>query len=115
MDAVVGVLEPAVSGAVTRHVCRARAPNRLRRRTPHITGVVVAHVERLTSRIAGRIVGPRCQLVLAAVPGPCVTGAGLGCLEPERRVGDDIEPWSRRRLSGPEDDDVLAPVLVEAA
>ena len=115
LDAVVEVLEAAVSGAVARDVGRVRAANRLRRRAPQLTAVVVADVERLARRIADRIVGPRRQLVLAAVPGPGVAGAGLGDLEPERRVGDDVEPRGGRRLARAEDDDVLAAVLVEPA
>ncbi len=115
LDAVVQMLEPAVPGAVTGDVGRLLAADRQRRRAPQLAGVVVADVDRLAHRVADGIVRPRRELVLAAVPRPGVAGARLGDLEPERRVGDDVQPRRRRRLSGAEDRDVLTPAVREAA
>ena len=115
LDAVVQVLEPAVAGTVTGDVGRFLAADRLGRRTPQLAGVVVPDVDRLAHRVADRVVGPRGELVLAAVPGPGVARPGLGDLEPERRVGDHVQPRRRGRLSRAEDRDVLAPAIGEAA
>ena len=43
--------------------------------TPDLAGFVVAHIESLARRVADRIVGPRSELVFAAVAGPSVTAA----------------------------------------
>ena len=109
------VLESAESGPVTGDVRRLLAADRLGRRTPQLAAVVVPDVDRLAHRIDDRVVRPRGELVFAAVPGPRVPRPGLGDLEPERRVGDDVEPGCRGGLSRAEDGDVLAPPIDEAA
>ena len=108
------VLEPAVPGTVTGDVRRLLAADRLGRRAPQLAAVVVPDVDRLAHRVADGVVGPRRELVLAAVPRPRVARPGLGDLEPERRVGDHVQPRRRGGLPGAEDRDVLAPVVGEA-
>ena len=72
-------------------------------------------VEGFACSIADGVVGPGRQLVLPAVLGPGVPTARLGHLEPERLVGDHVEPRGWRRLTGPEDGHVLTPIITEAA
>ena len=114
-DAVSHVLEAAVSGTVVGDVGRSLTPDRLRRRAPEVAGVVVADVEGFACWVADGVVGPRRQLVFPAVLGPGVPTAGLGHLEPERLVGDHVEPRSWGRLTGAEDRHVLTPIITEAA
>ena len=53
-DAVVDVLEPAVARAVTGDVGRSLEPDRLGRRAPQLTALVIADVDRLAHRVADR-------------------------------------------------------------
>ena len=115
VDAVSHVLEAAVSGTVVGDVGRPLTPDRLRGRAPEVAGVVVADVEGFACWVADGVVGPRRQLVFPAVLGPGVPTAGLGHLEPERLVGDHVEPGSWGRLTGAEDGHVLTPIITEAA
>ena len=114
-DPPVLVLEPAVAGTMPSHVRGVVEPDRRGRRTPELTRLVVADVDRLAHRVRDRIVGPRGELVLTAVAGPRVPGAGLRHQEAERGVGDDVQPRRRRRLARAEDRDVLAPAVGEPA
>ena len=109
------MFEPAVPGAVTDDVGRLFAPNRLSRRAPHLACVVIADIDGFADRVAHRIVRPWGELVLAAVLRPCVAGPGLGDLEAERLVGDDVQPRRRSGLARTEDGDVFAPVRGKAA
>ena len=65
-DSVMLVLEAAVPLAVTDEV-RAFVPYRQRRRAPDLPGLLVPHEEGFPARVADRVVGPRRELVLAAV------------------------------------------------
>ena len=114
LNAVVQVLEPAVSSAVVRDVRRFLTADRLGGRAPQLAAVVVADIDRLAHRVADGVVGPRGELVLAAVPRPRIARPGLGDLEPERLVGDHVQPGCWGGLSGAEDGDVLTPVACEA-
>ena len=109
------VVEAAVAHPVPRHVRRVLEADREGRRAPHRAVLVVPDVDRLPGRIGHRVVGPRRELVLAAVPPPGVPGARLRDGEPEGLVGDDVEPRRRRGLPGAEDRDVLPAVVGEPA
>ena len=110
------VLEAAVAGAVAGDVGRLRASDRLRRRAPELAGVVVADVDRLARRVADRVVGPRRELVLAAVARPRCSRTRTR--RPGTRTTELAITFSHGAgvdWPGPEDDDVLAPAVGEAA
>ena len=75
LDATGPVLEAGVAVAEARDVAGFLDADWQRRRCPQNVGLAIQQVERLADRIRYRIVGPRCQLVLAAVGSPRVAGA----------------------------------------
>ena len=66
-DAVAGMLEAAIAPTMTGDISRRGVADGNRCRTPDVAGFVVAHVESLARGVADRIVGPRGELVFAAV------------------------------------------------
>ena len=101
-DSVAGMLEAAITPTMTSHIGRRGLADGNRCRTPDLAGFVVAHIESLARGVADRIVGPRSELVFAAVTRPSVAAAFGRGLEAEARIGDDVDPGRRRRLAGPE-------------
>ena len=101
-DSVAGVLEAAIAPTMTGDIGRRGLADGNRCRTPDLAGFVVAHIENLARGIADRIVGPRGELVFAAVGRPSVAAAFGRGLEAEARIGDDVDPGRGRRLAGPE-------------
>src|ERR1019366_2089893 len=91
-DAVRVVLETAVSPTVPRNIGRVVATDRQCRWAPQVTRLLVTHIKCLSWAVADRVVGPRCELVLATVDRPGVATAFGRHLEAESRVGDDIDP-----------------------
>src|SRR5664280_511119 len=110
-----GMLEPAVSPAVPGHASGGAPSDRQSRRAPQVAGVQVTQIEDLAGAIADRIVGPGCDLVLATVDRPGVAAAFGRDLKTEVRIGDDIDPGSRREMARLEDGDIFAPAVGEAA
>ena len=108
VDAVRGVLEPAISLPVPGAVVRAVILDRRRRRSPQLTALLVAHVQRLARAIADRIVRPRRQLVLPTVQRPGESASLSRDLEAECGIGDDVDPRSRRPLPRAQQRDVFA-------
>ncbi|MCY1390258.1 hypothetical protein D9M71_50740 [compost metagenome] len=114
LDGMRRVAEAAVAEAMGAAIDTAVA-NRLGGGAPQVVAVLVADVENLAQRVRHRVVGPRRELVLAAVLGPGVSPALGGNLEAEGRVGDHVDP---RRRGGPamfEDGQVLAALADESA
>src|SRR5439155_12849692 len=97
--AVAHALEPAVPLSVSGHVGPARLADRQRGRAPELAGLVIPDIDRLARRVTHRVVGPRGELMLAAVYRPRVAGAGLGHLEAEARIGDHVDTGGGRPLS----------------
>ena len=95
-DLVPDVLESAVTAAVAGRVGRRRVADGRRGRAPQVTRFVVAQIEGFAASVADGIVRPRGELVLAAVDGPGVAAALGSRLEPESRIGDDVDPRRRR-------------------
>ena len=95
VDAVVEMLEPAVAGAVPGDVGRLLAPDRQGRRAPQLAGLVVADVDRLAHGVADRVVGPRRQLVLAAVRRTRCSPSRT------RRPGTRTTGWRSRSATAP--------------
>src|ERR1019366_7363766 len=88
--------------------------DRQRRRAPETSSLLILNIESLARLISDWIVGPRRQLMLAAVHGPGVTAAFRGYQETERGVRDHVDPRHWRRLAGAEDRHVVAAALGEA-
>ena len=114
-DLVRDMLESAVAAAVAGRVGRRRVADGRRGRAPHIARFVVAQIEGFAATVANGIVRPRGELVLATVDGPGVAAALGSRLEPECRIGDDVDPRRRRRLARSEDRHVLGAVVGKAA
>ena len=114
-DAVGDVLEPAVALSVSGHIGLARLANRKCRGAPQLSRLFISHVERFAGRVTHRIVGPRSELVLAAVDRPGEPGTRLGDLEAKDRIGDHVDPGGRRLLSVPENGHVFPPIRGKAA
>ncbi len=106
-DVSLDVLERRGARAMTDGVWRRHA-DRPRRRAPELAGVLVAQVEGLRHRIAGRIVVPRGEAEEEAVGGPGETAAALGDHEAAVRVGDDVGPRRRRHVVAADLDLVVA-------
>ncbi len=109
------MLEAAVSQSVSRPVGCARILNWRGCRSPQLAGFLVAQIQHLARAIRDRIVRPRRELILATVERPCETAAVGRDLEPEARIGDDIDPRSGRRLPRTQQNDVFAPVRGESS
>ena len=77
-------------------------------------GLLVPKIEGLARPIGDWIVGPRRQLMLAAVHRPGVTAALRGHLETEAGIGDHVDPRGGRRLARAEDRHIFAAALGEA-
>ena len=89
-------------------------PDRQRRGAPEMSSLLIPKIESLARLISDWIVGPRRQLMLAAVHGPGVTAAFRGHQETEGRIGDHVDPRHWRRLARAEDRHVVAAALGEA-
>src|SRR5216683_5041116 len=94
-DTVRRVFKPAVSLAVPRTIGRARVPDGQSRRSPQLTGLLIAEIECLTRSIGYWVIRPGRQLILPTVSKPGVPAALCGYLEAKVRVGDDVNPRSR--------------------
>ena len=108
-------LEPAVAAAVAHHIGRRFVADRQCRRRPQIAAVEVADIEHFAGTIADRIVRPGRELIVATVVRPGIPAALDRDLEAEGRVGDDIDPRSRRRLAGAQHGHVFPAIGREAA
>ncbi len=64
-----------------------------------VAGLLVPQIERLAGAVGHRVVRPRGELVLAAVSRPGVAAALGRDLKAEAGIGDDVDPWRRRRLA----------------
>src|SRR5438874_10099851 len=93
-----GVLEDAVSLAVTNRIARGILANRQRGGSPKFIGIFVANVDRLTRLVTDRVVRPRGDLILAAIDRPGIARPFGRDLEAERGIGDHVDPWRRGPL-----------------
>jgi hypothetical protein len=93
------VFEAAVASTVTGDINRCGVADGERCRAPDITGLVISDIKSLTLGVADRIIGPRGELVFAAVGRPSVAAAFGRGLEAKARIGDDVDPGRRRRLA----------------
>ncbi len=78
-------------------------------------GFLVADVDRLSGRIADRIVAPGRDLVLLRIQRPGAAGAVGGDQKAELRIGDDIDPGRGRPLAVVENDHIFARLRVKSA
>src|SRR5690606_40820230 len=108
-DAVLDVLEDAVAEAMPRAVA-ALAADRPGHGRPHLAGVLVTQVERLTAGIADRVVVPGGEPELVRVLGPGVAGRAVADHAAEIGVGQHVRPRRRRHSARAGLDDVLAAV-----
>ena len=90
---------PARVARPVSDLVRDSGSRRLRRRRPHGGRFFVANVERFARRIAHRVVGPRREAMLAAVPRPGETASGFRDQRAEVRIRQDVAPRGRCRLS----------------
>ena len=67
------------------------------RRAPDLAGLLVAQIDDLAGGVGDRVVAPGRQAILLAVAGPGEARSGLGDLEAERGVGDDVDPGRGRQ------------------
>src|SRR5271166_1086016 len=93
------VLEAAVAPAMSGDIDSRGVADGTRCRAPDIAGLVISQIENLALGVAHGIVGPRGELVFAAVGGPGVAAASGRGLEAEGRIGDDVDPGRWRRLA----------------
>src|SRR6267142_1180070 len=108
------VLEPAVALPVPGGVGCGLVTDRQGRRTPQLTGLLVAQIDDLAWPIGDGVVRPGRELVLATAARPGVAAALDRDLKAERGIGDDIDPRGRYRPPGAENRHVLPPVLGES-
>src|SRR5687768_9115503 len=85
----------------------------LRCRRPHGGCFFIANVQRFAGWIAHRVVGPRRETMLAAVPRPGEAPSGFRDQRAEVRIRQDIAPRGRCGLTWTEVDHVLATVCAE--
>src|SRR5581483_5181693 len=107
--------EAAVALTVPGDIEGAGFANRGCRGGPKVPALLVTQIDRLSGRVADRIVRPGGQLVLAAVAGPGVAGTFRGHLKSEGRVGDHVDPGCRGRTTVPEDCHILPPFEAKTA
>ena len=108
------VLEPAIPASVMRDIGRGRFTNWKRRRTPYLTGILVAYIDGFPRTIAHRVIRPGRELILATVDRPGVAAAFSGDLEAEGGIGDDVDPRRRCCLTWSKNRDIFGAVLREA-
>ena len=113
-DPAMLVREAAVPLAVADEI-GSLAPDGQRRGAPDLSGFLVAEEEGFPGRVADGVVGPRGELVLAAVAGPRVAGSRLRDQAADGRVGEDVDPGSRGPLPLSQNGDVLAAAVGEAS
>ena len=107
--------ESAVAPAMAGDVGGGAVADGLGRRAPEIARVVVMQIECLSRIIGDRVVRPGGKLILPAIDRPGVTASLGGHLEPEQRVGDDVDPRCRRGLTGAEDRHIGPSAVAKAA
>ena len=93
----------------------ASGARRLGRRCPDGRGFLVSNVDRLTWRIAHRVVRPRREAVLPAVSGPGEAATGFRDQGAEFRVRHDVAPRSGCRVGRAQVDHIFAAVRGEPA
>src|SRR5579864_7356720 len=89
------MMESAVALAMLGNVWRSFIANRKRRGAPHFTSIVVTDVDGFSGGIADGIVGPRRQLIFAAVERPRVARARFRNKEAKRSIRDHVDPGRR--------------------
>ena len=107
-DAVRGVSGSRIAETMPHHVNGRALANRQRGGAPKISGIFIADVDRLSGRIADRIIAPWRELVLLRVQRPRAARAIGGDQKAELRIGDDVDPRRRSPLAVIEHDDILA-------
>src|SRR5688500_1860553 len=103
------MLEPAVAPPMPGDIASGLVADRPCGRAPEIPGSVVGNIERLALRIGDRIVRPRSEMVLLAVDRPRRAASFRADLKAETRIGDNIDPRSRRRLTRTEHRYIFSP------
>jgi hypothetical protein len=114
-DAMRGIDEAGIAEAMVHGVRIRRLPDGQRRGAPHGAAAIVPEVNHLRRRVADRIVGPGCQLILARVQRPRAAGAVRGDLKAEVGIRDDIDPGRRRAMAFVDQGHVFAAGSGEAA
>ena len=107
-------LEDAVAEPVADHMGHRLAGGQGRGR-PDAAGLFVAQVQRLSARIAHRVVMPGREAEFVRVLAPGVGNAAFRDHRSELRIRQHVYPRRRRYLPGCEGNDVFAPVAGEAA
>src|SRR6476646_11630069 len=74
------------------------------RRTPKISCLFISEIKSFTAYITYRIICPGCDAVFMCIDGPGIRRATFRYHGPERRIGDHINPWSRRGFVSGRDD-----------
>src|SRR4029077_17410374 len=82
---------------------------------PHGADLIVTDVYGGSGRIADRIVEPRRETIVLAIPAPNTFGARFRNQCPELRVRHDIDPRKRCISGRPQINDEFLPVLSKAA
>src|SRR5581483_12202119 len=77
--------------------------------------VLIAYVDHFPRAVRHRVIRPGGELVLPTARGPGVAAAFSRHLEPERGIGDDIDPRRRGRAARVQNSDVLAAIARESA
>src|ERR1700733_4486712 len=109
------MLESTVSLSVPRKVSRTRVADRRGRRSPHLTGFLIAQIQHLTGAISDRIIRPRSDLMFTAVERPGKAAAVGRDLKSKARIGDHIDPRRRCRLSRAQNSHVFTASCTESS
>ncbi len=113
-DAGLGMFKHAVAEAMPRQI-RSCSAARQRSRRPVVAALFVTEVKRFSAGIAHRIVAPGSEAELVGILAPGVGCAALRNDGSEVWISQNIHPRSRRHLSRPGGDDVLAPIRGESS
>ena len=89
------------------------SPRRQRRRRPELPCLLVTDVDGLAAGVGDGIVIPWREAVLMAVLGPRVAATSLRDDGAKLRIGKDVDPWGRRRLSGGQPCHILPAIVAE--
>src|SRR5215471_20686884 len=80
-------------------------PDRLGRRRPNDTQVIIANINGGAWLIGYWVIEPRREAIALAISAPDEFGARLRNQRTKLRIGHDVDPWKRRLLVGCQIDD----------